>query len=186
MTVLQNILTPGRPLYWVMILLPNLAIVLLCAVKIRKHRAFLLVIIGALINIALPYGHMVVFYRNNGLNAPGVPDWCAWTLAALGANQATLILILGFLTCILVAKRSERMKHREIVNQRMDDYHQNPRRARLLMKCHPSRSICRERHTHDSRLTMWPLWAILLCRNGGFQDEKNSNHQSKSRTGSKG
>jgi len=131
MTVLQNILTPGRPLYWVMILLPNLAIVLLCAVKIRKHRAFLLVIIGALINIALPYGHMVVFYRSNGLNAPDVPDWCAWTLVALGANQAALILILGFLTCILVARDVDKMKHREIVE---------PEDGRLSSESAPSTS----------------------------------------------
>jgi hypothetical protein len=95
-----------------MILVPNLVVALLAILSIRKHWAFLLVVIGAVINIAVPYWNMAVFNRSNGLNAPGVPDWCVWALAAVWTNQGTLILILGLLTCSLV---SNNKRKRQIV-----------------------------------------------------------------------
>jgi len=115
----QNIFTPGGALYWAMIILPNVMIILFSLLWSRRHRAFLLVIVGALLNVAVPYASVVISNRGTGLNAPGTPEWVAWLCIGLWTNQGTLVLVLALLTCILVSNKSKTQQFVEQKDRRV-------------------------------------------------------------------
>ena len=106
MTIMQKVLTPGQPSYWAIVLIPNVAILIVSLLRSRRNRAFALVALCAVINIVIPYGYALVFNNNNGLGAPGTPEWVVLALAAVWTNQGTLILLLAFLAVRYQSKTS--------------------------------------------------------------------------------
>ena len=94
MTLFHEVFTPGRPLYWVMLCVPNGLVLLWAVVKAFRYRRFLLVAAAAVLNVAPPWMMHLVFIRGNGLNAPDSPHWFIMLAVALAANVQTICLLL--------------------------------------------------------------------------------------------
>lgn len=116
MTFLQHILTPGQPLYWLMLCIPN-SLVLVWAIKCAlRTRWFILVGVAAVANMLAPWMTWVMFVRGNGLNAPGTPHWFNAVALILRTNAQTVCLLL--LVPVLIVCR-QRAVAKELSNQQI-------------------------------------------------------------------
>ena len=107
MTLFQEVFTPGRPLYWVMLCVPNALILLWAIARTLRNRWFLLVAAAAILNV-LPHWMMhVIFIRGNGLNAPGTPHWFDVLAFALATNSQTICLVLLVPVLMFCTRRKE-------------------------------------------------------------------------------
>ena len=96
MTLFQQVFTPGRPLYWAMLCVPNGLILLWAIAQAFRNRHFLLVAAASVLNVLLPWMMYVIFIRGNGPNAPGTPHWFDVLAVALATNVQTICLLLLF------------------------------------------------------------------------------------------
>ena len=94
MTLFQEVLTPGKPLYWAMLCVPNGLVLLWAVVQAFRNRRFLLVAAASVLNVGTPWMMHLVFIRGNGLNAPDSPHWFILVAVALAANVQTICLLL--------------------------------------------------------------------------------------------
>jgi hypothetical protein len=94
MTWFQEVFTPGRPLYWAMLCIPNGLVFLWAFAHTFRSRWFLLVCAAAMLNVLVPWMGQVVFIRNNGINAPGTPHWFDMLTAILWTNGQTICLLM--------------------------------------------------------------------------------------------
>lgn len=116
-TWVQEICTPGRPLYWVILLVPNGLVFLWALSRALRIRWFLIVAAASVLNVIPPWMMYRIFIRNNGLEAPGTPHWFEIVAIILTTNAQTICLLLLVPVLIVCTKR---MTGKKSSNQAFD------------------------------------------------------------------
>jgi hypothetical protein len=113
MTWLQEMCTPGRPVFWVILLVPNGLVFLWALVRALRIKWFLLVATASVLNIISPLMMYVIYVRGNGLNAPGTPDWFDGLAVILMTNAQTICLLV-LVPVLIVCTRQMTSKNSSI------------------------------------------------------------------------
>jgi len=105
--------TPGRPVYWAILLVPNGLVFLWALVRALRIKWFLLVATASVLNIISPLMMYVIYVRGNGLNAPGTPDWFDGLAVILMTNAQTICLLV-LVPVLIVCTRQMTSKNSSI------------------------------------------------------------------------